>query len=212
MSTLMKRYLAIAYGMRSAAILSFVCLTIGLAGCAMTESVGPLRPPPLAQTNDTTGVETRLRQGDQITIRLETTQQPQQFDKVIDEKGMISLPLVGEIKAEGLTPSQLAESIQAQYVPKYYVRCSATVLAAVRFFYVGGEVRSPGRFQWTEDTTLFKAINTAGGFTDYANRNKIEVIREKGKEVYNYEVIRRNPNKDVVIQPGNSIIVPRSIW
>lgn len=212
MSTIMKRYLAIAYGTQPAAILSFVFLTIALAGCAMTESVGPFRLPQPAQTNDTTGVETKLRQGDQITIRLETTQQPQQFDKVIDEKGMISLPLIGEIKAEGLTPSQLAESIQAQYVPKYYVRCSATVLAAVRFFYVGGEVRSPGRFPWTEDITLFKAINTAGGFTDYANRNKIEVIREKGKEVYNYEVIRRNPNKDVVIQPGNSIIVPRSIW
>jgi polysaccharide biosynthesis/export protein len=73
---------------------------------------------------------------------------------IIDDQGNIELPLVGQIKAAGLTTSELAEHIQSNYVPRYYVRCTASVLVAQRFFYVGGEVKNPGRFLWSEDTTL----------------------------------------------------------
>jgi polysaccharide export outer membrane protein len=159
----------------------------------------------------------RLRPGDQIQVHLDTGsassgQTPQSLDATIDENGEISLPLVGHIKAGGLTQSELAESIQANYVPRYYVRCTATVLAAQRFFYIAGEVRSPGRFLWSDDTTLLKAISTAGGFTDYANRGKVELIRGKDRQVYNCEDLQRNPGKDPLIRPGDTITVQRSIF
>jgi protein involved in polysaccharide export with SLBB domain len=162
-------------------------------------------------------VASRLRPGDQIQVRLDTgtspnNQAPQSYDVTIDENGEIGMPLVGLIKAAGLTPSELAESIQANYVPRYYVRCTATVLAAQRFFYISGEVRSPGRFLWSDDITLLKAISTAGGFTDYANRGKVILIHGKERQVYNCADLQRNPGKDPLIRPGDTITVLRSIF
>jgi len=163
------------------------------------------------------GAETRLRVGDQLQIRLETGGQAgaasQLLDVVVDENGQVSLPLIGAVAAAGKTSSELAEQVQSRYVPQFYVRCLVSILTAQRFFYVGGEVRSSGRFPWTEDITLLKAINTAGGFSDYANRGRVEVSREAGgKEVFNCENLRRNPAQDVPIRPGDRIEVPRSFF
>ncbi len=97
-------------------------------------------------------------------------------------------------------------------MPRYYVRCTATVLIAQRFFYVGGEVRNPNRFLWSDDTTLMKAISTASGFTDYANRSKVELTRGSERHIYNCEDLQKNPSKDVTIRPGDTITVPRSIF
>ena len=159
-----------------------------------------------------------MRAGDQLQIRIDTgtsvsSSADQPTDVSIDEDGYISLPLVGRIKAEGLTASELADRIQANYVPRYYVRCTATVLVAQRYFYVGGEVRNPNRFLWSEDTTLMKAINTASGFTDYANRRKVQLVRDKQPpQVFDCDELLRNPAKDVLIRPGDTITVPRSIF
>jgi protein involved in polysaccharide export with SLBB domain len=163
------------------------------------------------------GSESRLRTGDQLTVRLDTggtgaNSQPQGIELAVDENGDISLPYIGHVPAAGLTSSELAERIQASYVPRFYVHCTATVLTKDRFFYVGGEVRGPSRYPWTEDVSLMKAINTAGGFTDYANRGKVEVTRGKTKQIFNCEDLRQHPAKDVAIQPGDSIYVPRSIF
>jgi polysaccharide export outer membrane protein len=97
-------------------------------------------------------------------------------------------------------------------VPRYYVRCTATVLVSQRFFYITGEVRSPGRFLWSDDVTLLKAISTAGGFTDYANHGKVELIHGKDRHVYNCEDLQRNPGKDPLIRPGDTVTVLRSIF
>ncbi|MGH8595070.1 MAG: polysaccharide biosynthesis/export family protein, partial [Gammaproteobacteria bacterium] len=86
------------------------------------------------------------------------------------------------------------------------------VQAVQRFFYVGGEVRGAGRYPWSEDVTMLKAINTAGGFSDYANRGKVELVRGGQRTPIDFEELRSNPTKDVPIQPGDSIWVPRSIF
>jgi protein involved in polysaccharide export with SLBB domain len=162
------------------------------------------------------GADTRLRTGDQLQVRVETgtgtSTSPQTYDFSIDENGEISLPLIGRIQAEGLTVGELTERIQASYVPRYYIHCNVTVLVTVRFFYVGGEVRSPSRYGWSEDITLLKAINTAGGFTDFANRGKVEVTRGKDRKMFNCGDLRQHPEKDIAILPGDSIYVPRSIF
>lgn len=159
----------------------------------------------------------RLRTGDEINIRIDAGAATAisggtPSDVIIDDQGYIELPLVGRIKAAGLTSSELAERIQSNYVPRFYVRCTASVLVAQRFFYVGGEVKNPGRFLWSEDITLLKAINTASGFTDYANRGKVQLIRGKTTETYDCEDLQRHPAKDVPIRPGDTVTVPRSIF
>jgi polysaccharide export outer membrane protein len=196
----------------SAAALSLLlgCSTIhNLFGQSSTP-----KPNPAVATGDE--IAGRLRPGDEVVIRIDTggaqVVTPAPSDLTIDEDGNISLPLMGSIKAAGLTASELAERIQANYVPRYYVRCNASVLVAARFFYVGGEVRNPGRFPWSEDTTLMKAISTASGFTDYANRQKVQLTRSGKLKVYNCEDIQRNPIKDPPVRPGDTITVPRSIF
>jgi len=201
---------------RSFAMLALVATATGLlVGCATNE-------PDFPQVEGQ-GKESRLRVGDQLQVRLDpgsggivygggAPQPPQVQEVAIDENGEISLPLVGRITAAGLTTSELSERIEANYVPRFYVHCSVTVLVTVRYFYVGGEVRQPGRYPWSEDVTLLKAINTSGGFTDYANRGKVEVARGGEKRVFNCQLLRQHPDKDVAIRPGDSIYVPRSIF
>ncbi|MCS7049581.1 MAG: polysaccharide export protein [Verrucomicrobiae bacterium] len=192
----------------------WVALGLALSGCASTPS-----SPPAEWTETAAATENRLRVGDELIIRIATggrTQQnltPQeQVPVVVDENGEVSLPLIGRVQAAGLTPGELAERIEAHYVPRYYVRCSVSVQVQARFFYVGGEVRAPGRYPWSEDMTLLKAINTAASFTDYANRRRVEIIRGKEKRPVDVEAIRRNPALDVPIRPGDSIWVPRSVF
>jgi protein involved in polysaccharide export with SLBB domain len=160
----------------------------------------------------------RLRPGDEIIVRIDagaatSVQGSTPSDVIIDDQGNIELPLIGQIKAAGLTTTELAEHVQSNYVPRYYVRCTATVLVAQRFFYVGGEVKNPGRFLWSEDTTLLKAINTASGFTDYANRRKVQLARGKeAPQFFDCQQLLRDPSKDVAIRPGDTVTVPRSVF
>lgn len=186
------------------------------AGCLWGSSSSKRTGPATGPIGDALP-EIRLRVGDQLQIRLDTggqaaAQSVQLIEMTIDEKGQISLPLIGDVKAEGMTPGELQERIEANYVPRFYVRCNVTVQVPARFFYVGGEVRAPGRYGWTEDVTVLKAINTAGAFTDYANRRRVEIVRGKDKQVVDCEELRRDPINDVPIQPGDSIWVPRSIF
>lgn len=189
------------------------CLLIGLWG-VLTMGCSSPRPATAPPTAVNHRAESRLRNGDPITVRLDLggNQGTQTYEAIIDENGEISLPLIGRIRAAGATPAELAERIQASYVPRFYVRCNATVLATIRFFYVGGEIRNPGRYNWTEDVTLLKAINTAGGFSEFANRRKVEVTRGKDKIICDTETIRQRPETDIAIQPGDSLYVPRSIF
>jgi len=174
----------------------------------------PATPPVKLTAEAAREGESRLRAGDPLQVRVETnpTQAPQLSEVTVDDEGFIALPLIGRLKAEGMTTSELADVIQKAYVPHYYVRCTATVLAPVRFLYIGGEVRAPGRFPWSKDMTLLKAITSASGYNDFANRSRVELTRGRAKTVYDCEDIRRHPEKDVPIQPGDSIYVPRSIF
>jgi polysaccharide export outer membrane protein len=192
-----------------------------LLGCSTVDRLlGWSSPPPPPKSVAVTGDEIsgRLRPGDELSVRIDAgpaqagAGPAQASDVIIDEDGEISLPLVGRIKASGLTRSELAERIEANYVPRYFVRCTATVLVSARFFYVGGEVRNPSRFQWTEEMTVLKAINTAGGFTDYANRRKVQLTRGTQQQELDCEELQRNPSKDVQIRPADTITVPRSIF
>jgi protein involved in polysaccharide export with SLBB domain len=190
-------------------------LTLSL-GCNLLGGSSPARSSKNTVATGEDEVSGRLRPGDELSIRVEAG--PTQgaaatpSDVIINEDGEITLPLVGRIKAGGLTPSELGERIQANYVPRYYVRCTATVIVALRFFYIGGEVHNPGRFAWSEDTTLLKAINTAAGFTDYANRRKVQLVRGKRQQEFDCEELQRNPSKDVQVRPGDTITIPRSIF
>ena len=134
-----------------------------------------------------------------------------QHEERIKEDGTITLSLIGSVKAEGKTPGQLQKDIRDLYVPKYYSQSlNVTVKSQDRFFYVGGEVKANNRYPWVEGMTIVKAIQNAGGFTDYAKSSKVRVTRADGKTfTVNYDKAIVNPELDVPIYPDDSINVPR---
>jgi len=130
--------------------------------------------------------------------------------------GNISLPIINEIKAAGLTPLQLKEVLTARL--KEFIETptvSVTVTEANSFkVYVSGQVRTPGVYRLRSETTLLQIIPMAGGFTDWANQRKILIIRrENGREkriTVNYKKIVKGgvPDSDITLKPGDTVIVP----
>jgi len=127
--------------------------------------------------------------------------------------GKISLPLADDIQAAGLTPQQLKNVIIDRL--KGFIESPAvtvTVMEANSYrIFVSGEVKNPGVFRIRSETTLLKAIITAGGFTEWANKRKILIISsDNGKEqrtYVNYNKIVDGDIPDVVIKRGDTIIV-----
>ena len=129
--------------------------------------------------------------------------------------GNISIPLVREIKAAGLTPLQLEAAI-TEKLKGFYENptVSVTVMEANSFkVYVSGQVKNPNVYRLRSETTILQIIPMAGGFTEWANQKKILVIRkENGKETritVNYKkAMKGDPGANVVLKPGDTIIVP----
>ena len=130
--------------------------------------------------------------------------------------GKISLPLVQEIKAAGLTPLQLKEVLTRRL--KEFIEnpvVSVTVAEANSYkVYVSGQVKTPGVYRLRSETSVAQIIPMAGGFTDWANQKKILIIRnENGREKrmeVNYKKIMRGSDQDsnVILKAGDTIIVP----
>ena len=130
--------------------------------------------------------------------------------------GKISIPLIDEVQAAGLTPLQLKEILTEKF--KKFIdspSVSVIVMEANSFkVYVSGQVRTPGVYRLRGETTLLQIIPMAGGFTDWANQRKILIIRkENGVEkriTVNYKKIvqGKEPISDCLLKSGDTIIVP----
>jgi len=130
--------------------------------------------------------------------------------------GNISLPIINEIKAAGLTPLQLKEALTKRL--KEFIEnptVSVTVMEANSFkVYVSGQVKTPGVYRLRSETTVLQIIPMAGGFTEWANQKKILIIRkENGKESHitvNYKRIMKGDNSgsDITLKSGDTVIVP----
>ncbi len=128
--------------------------------------------------------------------------------------GMISIPLVDDVKAAGLTPLQLKELLLTklrEYVDTPDVTVIVTEANSYKVF-VQGEVRRPGVMRLRTETSLVQLIVMAEGFTDWADKKKITIIRkEGGKETRiraNYKKIIDGDEKDIILKSGDIIIVP----
>ena len=137
-------------------------------------------------------------------------------EEPIKEDGTITLPLIGAIHAIGKTAGELQNEIYTNYVPKYYVRLTVTVKSSSdRVFYVGGEVNSHGsRQQYIGDTTVTKAIQSAGGLTDFANHGKVWLTHTStGQRIrVNYDEALKNPAKDPPVYPDDQVYVEKKLW
>jgi polysaccharide export outer membrane protein len=78
---------------------------------------------------------------------------------------------------------------------------------------VGGEVKNSGRFPYLGEITVLRAIDSAGGFTDFARRNAIELRRASGEShTVDWKRAKKNPKLDLPIYPNDQIIVPQRLY
>lgn len=125
-------------------------------------------------------------------------------DFTIDASGVMSLPLIGNIPASGLTSPQLSERISAQLQKAGYMRDPKVVVEIQTFrpFYVLGEVRQPGEYQFSHGMTVLSAIARAGGYDYRAWEGEVTLVRVVNGEQKEYHAVERTP-----IMPGDIIRV-----
>jgi len=130
--------------------------------------------------------------------------------------GKISLPLINDVQAAGVTPQQLAAEVTnklRKFLTEPQVTVIVTAINSQRVFVIG-EVIHAGAFQLVPGTTVLQALANAGGFTTFANVKKIHVMRTvNSKHVelpFNYRAVLSGDNQDqnIKLEPGDTVVVP----
>ena len=126
----------------------------------------------------------------------------------VDGSGDISMPLIREITAAGLTVEELEETISDALQPDYlkHPRVSVEVLS-YRPYYIIGEVTSPGKYPYASGLTVVNAVAVAGGFTYRAKKSRIRIKRTVGDQTVEIEV-----QLDTPVLPGDVIEVPERFF
>ncbi len=135
--------------------------------------------------------------------------------------GLISMPIIGDVQASGLSANELAQRIAErlkQFVQNPSVSVNVKELNSYSV-YVMGEVAKPGKFQLKSYVTVLQAVSMAGGFTEYAKKNKMQVVRtvsngnHKVRESHipiRYEelVAGKSEAGNIILLSGDTVVVP----
>ncbi len=130
--------------------------------------------------------------------------------------GMVSLPLINDVQAAGLTPEQFRQKL-LEAAGRYVENPSAAVIVRTinsRKVYATGEVGKPGAYPLGGPMTVMQLITLAGGFKEYADVKNIAVVRTEGgravRHKFNYKDFARGKNtqQDIPLKPGDTVIVP----
>jgi len=130
--------------------------------------------------------------------------------------GKISMPLLGDVEAAGLTPSQLAQTVSdklKRYLTAPQVTIILTQINSQRV-YVTGEVTRPGAYPVLPGMTILQAITSAGGLTQFANAKKIFLMRDENhiqtKYPFSYKEVLdgRKAEENLPVRAGDTIVVP----
>jgi len=181
---------------------------------ASTKGPAPIQPP---TANKTATDDPNYVIGAQDVVDISVWKEPD-FTRTVPVRpdGKISLPLLNDVQASGLTPVQLAAEVTKslnKFVTNPQVTVIVTQINSKRVFLLG-EVPRAGAYTMLPDMTVLQALSNAGGFSQYANSKKIYVLREEnGKEQkfsFNYkEVISgKRSEQNIKLKPGDTIVVP----
>ncbi|HEY3663242.1 MAG TPA: polysaccharide biosynthesis/export family protein [Chthoniobacterales bacterium] len=173
----------------------------------------------LAACASTALADSVLRPGDPVELRISGVPADEQTQVnsvyTVDANGMVNMPYINKVHAEGLTPAQLASAIEGSYrSARIFSNPTITIVMQpqTRFVNVGGAVRAPNRISYTEDMTLLTAINAAGGFNDFADQKRVRLLRGSEAKVYDVRQFRKEPGLDPKLQPGDKVEVPQSFF
>ena len=129
--------------------------------------------------------------------------------------GKISLPLVNDVGAAGLTPMELRDSLTEKFAAYIQNPEVSVVVREIHSFKVSviGSVRLPGRYELKGASTVLDALALAQGFTDFAVRQKITILRRDGSTQrrlrFDYAAaVKGSLDNNMLVQPGDIIVVP----
>jgi polysaccharide export outer membrane protein len=190
-----------------------LCLAVPLCAGAQAQNAAPLRasysePAPstrLAVPPDA-GQSYHLGTGDKVRV-IVYGEDDLSGEFQVDENGNISLPMIGETRASGLTGSQLEQQVQAKFADGYLNDPRVSVqVTQYRPFYIIGQINKPGEYPYVNDMTAPNAIALAGGYTDhaddadiyvrrYGDMHEVEVPADATTRIYPGDVIRVSKSK-----------------
>ena len=177
------------------------------------------------RTNSMTVLDDKKRLGpnDYVSFRVVEDRDDESQQLRINDNGELEVPYAGLVPASGRTCKQLAYAVKAALEREYYY--NATVIIAVNRvseksrgrIYVTGHVRGPGPQEIPPDEvyTVSKAIIRAGGFSDFAKKNKVRVTRKNGENLtvdVKRVIERGKTEEDVVLQPDDQIFVDQNTF
>lgn len=191
--------------MKLGTVLLLGAVLIGLAGCAGTSATPPSGFSS-AQSSDL-GQEYKLVIGDKLKLVVYGEDQLS-GDIEVGGNGNVALPLVGEIEADGLTTAELTSRIRSRLSEGYLKNPRVTLqLTNLRPFYVHGEVRNPGEFEFRNGMTFMDAIARAGGYSYRAVTDSIYLRRDG--EAVEHEIPIAAAG---LVLPGDNIRIPERFF
>jgi polysaccharide export outer membrane protein len=136
--------------------------------------------------------------------------------------GMISVPLVGDIRAAGTTPLELKKNLEKELVKFVKAPVVSVMVTAVKSFSnsrirVTGAVKAPGVFPYAGGMTALDAVLIAGGFTEFASQNDVLIVRKEGNALTNItvklkDVMKGKASKNVLLKPGDIVSVQTGLF
>ena len=194
-------------GSRGVAFAALAALSVACAGRALSP------PPP-----DPTPEEREYRIGATDVLRVTVWRNEELTGDVpVRNDGMISVPLLDDVRAEGLTPLELKEVLTrelAEFITAPDVTVTVLQMNS-RFVSVLGGVRTEGRVPLTRDLRVLEAIATVGGFDTFAQKSDVRIVRRNGdgsESEYRFDydayIKGKAPGSNIVLRHGDTIIVP----
>ncbi len=174
-----------------------------------SEAVGPVKPMTLPASVDPSTYT--LGADDVLYIRV-WREADLSGAMAVRPDGKITMPLINEVQAAGLTPNTLAERITealSKFINNPQVMVSVQQVRSKRY-YVTGEINRPGAYPLATPTTVFEALTMAGGFREFANTKHIVIIRGAQRLKFNWkEVVKgKNLGQNVLLESGDKVVVP----
>jgi len=181
---------------------------------AIMDNSAKIRRPALPSTGTQPDPSYRLGPEDQLRISV-WENKDLTLDLVVRPDGKISMPLLQDVPAEGLTAAKLAADIQ-EGLSAYIVNPEVTVIVLqvnAPKYYIIGYVTRPGTFPLRGDTSVLQALALAGGLTQFASPRSIKLIRaSRGKQevrkINYYDLIDDGGEGNYLLKPGDTIVVP----
>lgn len=177
-------------------VLALGASAAALTGCSTALETGDVGQP----------VEYRLGSGDQLRITVfGEAELTGQF--VVGSQGTIAYPLVGDVRAAGLTVIEFTELLQ-ESLRTYIRNPNVTVeVANYRPFFILGEVQRPGTYEYSANLTVLNAVATAGGFTYRANRRRVFIRHANEPQERSYDLGIATP-----VLPGDTVRIGERLF